>query len=42
MQKNKAKLYHAGLGFANAKDYNMPLTKNNSYVVNFNGLEKII
>ena len=41
-KKNNAKLYFAGVGLANAKDYNLPLTKNNPYVVNFNGLEKII
>lgn len=41
-KKNNAKLYFAGVGLANAKDYNLPLIKNNPYVVNFNGLEKII
>jgi hypothetical protein len=41
-QKNKAKLYFAGVGFAHAEDYNIPLSKNNPYIVNFNGLKKII
>ena len=41
-KKNNAKLYFAGVGLANSEDYNLPLKKNNSYVVNFNGLEKII
>ena len=41
-KKNNAKLYYGGVGFANAKDYDMPLKKNNPYVVNFNGLEKIL
>ena len=41
-QKNKAKLYFAGVGFAHAEDYNLPLYKNNPYVVNFNGLAQII
>ena len=26
-------------GFANAQDYEMPLTKNDSYAVNFDGLQ---
>ena len=41
-KKNNAKLYYAGVGFANAKDYDLPLNKNNSYVINFKGLEKIL
>ena len=41
-KKNNAKLYYGGVGFANANDYDMPLKKNNPYVVNFNGLEKIL
>ena len=41
-KKNKAKLYFAGVGFANSENYNLPLVKNKSYVVNFNGLEKIL
>ena len=41
-KKNNAKLYYGGVGFANSKDYDMPLKKNNPYVVNFNGLEKIL
>jgi hypothetical protein len=39
--KNKATLYHAGVGFANAENYNLPLMKNNPYAVNFSGLEKV-
>ena len=41
-EKNSAKLYFAGVGFAHAKDYNLPLNKNNPYVVNFSGLEQIL
>jgi len=41
-EKNNAKLYFAGVGFAHADDYNLPLSKNNPYVVNFSGLEKIL
>ena len=32
-KKNKAKLYFAGVGFANSENYNLPLLKNNSYVL---------
>ena len=41
-KKNRAKLYFAGVGFANSENYNLPLLKNKSYVVNFSGLEKIL
>ena len=41
-KKNNAKLYFAGVGFANAEDYNLKLNKNNPYVINFNGLQKIL
>jgi len=27
------------VGFANAKDYELPLTKNDRYAVNFDGLQ---
>jgi hypothetical protein len=37
--KYKATTYFAGVGFANAKDYELPLTKNDSYAVNFDGLQ---
>lgn len=37
--KYKATTYFAGVGFANAHDYEMPLTKNDSYAVNFDGLQ---
>ena len=36
--KYKATTYFAGVGFANAHDYDMPLTKKDSYAVNFDGL----
>ena len=38
---NRAVLYYAGVGFAHAHDYNLPLTKNDPYVVNFDGLQKM-
>ena len=37
--KYKATTYYAGVGFANARDYEMSLTKNDSYAVNFDGLQ---
>ena len=37
--KYKATTYFAGVGFANAHDYEMTLTKNDSYAVNFDGLQ---
>jgi len=37
--KYKATTYFAGVGFANAKDYDLPLTQNDKYVVNFDGLQ---
>ncbi|OUW35289.1 MAG: Na(+)-translocating NADH-quinone reductase subunit F [Flavobacteriaceae bacterium TMED179] len=41
-KKNNAKLYFAGVGFAHAEDYNIPLSKNNPYTINFNGLKEIL
>ena len=39
--KYKATTYFAGVGFANAEDYNLPLTQNDSYAVNFDGLQMV-
>ena len=36
---HKARLLFAGVGFANAEDYERTLTKNDTYVVNFDGLQ---
>jgi hypothetical protein len=41
-QKNKAQLFYAGVGFAHANDYDRPLTQKDPYVVNFDGLQKIL
>ena len=41
-EKNKAILFYAGVGFAHANDYEKSLTKNDPYVVNFDGLQTII
>lgn len=39
--KFKAKTYYAGVGFANASDYDQPLSKNEPCAINFNGIKKI-
>jgi hypothetical protein len=35
--KFKAKLYYAGVGLANALDYDKPIDRNEDYMVNYNG-----
>ena len=37
--KYKATTYYAGVGFANAQDYELTLTQNDNYAVNFDGLQ---
>ena len=37
--KYKATSYYAGVGLANANDYDLPLTQNDPYAVNFDGLQ---
>jgi transcription initiation factor TFIID subunit TAF12 len=37
--KYKATTYYAGVGFAHAEDYELPLTENDPYAVNFDGLQ---
>ena len=37
--KYKATTYYAGVGFAHADDYELPLTQNDPYAVNFDGLQ---
>jgi hypothetical protein len=39
--KYKATTYFAGVGFANAKNYDLPLTQSDKYAVNFDGLQII-
>ena len=39
--KYKATTYYAGVGLANADDYDLPLTQNDPYAVNFDGLQII-
>ena len=39
--KNNAQLVLAGVGFAHAENYEFPLTKEDTYAVNFQGLEPV-
>ena len=39
--KFKAKTYFAGVGFANASDYEKPILKNEPYAINYNGLQEV-
>jgi hypothetical protein len=39
--KYKATTYYAGVGFAHAEDYELPLTQNDPYAVNFSGLQVV-
>ena len=39
--KYKATTYFAGVGFANAEDYDLPLKQSDRYAVNFDGLQII-
>jgi len=41
-KKQKAKVIFAGVGIANALDYNKPVTKNNDYVINYTGIKEIL
>ena len=40
-EKFKARTYYAGVGLANASDYNRPVNKNDNYIVNYNGIIEI-
>ena len=40
-EKFNASLFYAGVGLANAENYEYPIFKDSDYVVNFNGIEKI-
>ncbi len=39
--KFKARTYYAGVGLANASDYDKPVSKNDNYIVNYNGIIEI-
>ena len=40
-QKLKAKVLYAGVGIANALDYEKPVAKNEDYIINYNGIKEI-
>lgn len=40
--EHQAVLRYAGVGFAHARDYEIPLTKNEAYVVNYDGLQPVL
>ncbi len=39
--KQKAKVLYAGVGIANAADYEKPVSKNEDYIINYNGIQEI-
>ncbi len=39
--KLNAKVLYAGVGIANALDYEKPVTKNEDYIINYNGIKEI-
>lgn len=38
----KAKVLYAGIGFANANDYEKPIFKNQDYIINYEGITEIL
>ena len=40
-KKFDATLFYAGIGIANAENYDFPVFKNSNYAIKFNGFEKI-
>ena len=40
-EKYNARTFYAGVGFANSTDYNKPLTKQDDFVVNYDGWKEI-
>tara|TARA_B100001093_G_scaffold76885_2_gene67924 strand:- start:134 stop:517 length:384 start_codon:yes stop_codon:yes gene_type:complete len=41
VEKFNATLFFAGVGLANAENYELPIFKNSNYAINFKGLKKI-
>lgn len=39
--KFEAKTFYAGVGLANSRDYELPVSTTDDYVVNYNGLQEI-
>ena len=40
-EKFEAKTYYAGVGLANGEDYEKPITKNDPYAINYQGLQEL-
>ncbi|MFD2516537.1 Na(+)-translocating NADH-quinone reductase subunit F [Salinimicrobium flavum] len=40
-QKFKARTFYAGVGLANSRDYELPVSSSEDYVVNYAGLQEI-
>ena len=40
-EKFEARAYYAGVGLANAKDYELPLSQQDSFAINYQGLQEI-
>lgn len=40
-EKLNAKVFYAGVGIANATDYEKPVSKNEDYILNYNGIQEI-
>lgn len=40
-EKYNAQTFYAGVGLANSKDYELPLSKDDAYVVNYDGMQEI-
>jgi hypothetical protein len=38
----KAKVLYAGVGFANAEDFEKPVLKNQDYILNYEGIKEIL
>lgn len=39
--KFNARTFYAGVGLANSRDYELPITKDEDYIVNYDGLQEI-
>ncbi len=39
--KFNARTFYAGVGLANSKDYELPITKDEDYIVNYDGIQEV-
>ena len=40
--KFNARTFYAGVGLANSKDYELPVSREEDYVINYEGLQEIL